>query len=41
MRSLGTTVVAAAGLASVVSAAVDPIVIKGAKFFHQNSGEQL
>jgi hypothetical protein len=34
-------VFATAALLAGVQAAVDPIVIKGQKFFHKNSGEQF
>jgi hypothetical protein len=37
MRGLIATTALLAG----VQAAIDPIVIKGQKFFHKNSGEQL
>lgn len=37
----GITVAAAAALIAGAQAAIDPIVIKGSKFFHKNSGEQF
>lgn len=41
MRSYAYSAIAAASLLSVAMADIDPIVIKGSKFFHQNSGEQF
>ena len=42
MRSFGFLSATALAMASTVLAAdVDPIVIKGSKFFYQNNGTQL
>jgi 1,3-beta-glucanosyltransferase GAS1 len=42
MRGFGATALAATSLfASSVLAAVDPIVIKGSKFFYKTNGTQL
>ena len=44
MKDFGTTIVAiavASVFAGSVVAAVDPIVIKGSKFFYQTNGTQL
>lgn len=37
----GTVIAAAATLLSGVSAAIDPIVIKGSKFFYKTNGTQF
>lgn len=41
MRTHAYAAVAAASLLTTAMAEIDPIVIKGSKFFHENSGEQF
>lgn len=41
MRSFATLSAAALAMAGSVLADVDPIVIKGSKFFYKNNGTQL
>ena len=41
MRSFGFLSATALAMAGSALAAVDPIVIKGSKFFYENNGTQL